>query len=95
MFLFPSVFHLRLGLYRWGTNERKNWYRTEGKTLSGGSVMQLGPFCWHGLGPLALSQRRVKSIKNGGLSDHLYLLMKHCYPDGSGFFQDDHAPDNP
>ncbi len=26
------------------------------------------------------------------LSDHLYLMMKHFYSDGSGLFQDDNAP---
>lgn len=25
------------------------------------------------------------------LSDHLYPVMKHFYPDGSGLFQDDNA----
>ena len=26
------------------------------------------------------------------LSDHLYPMMKHFYPDGSGLFQDDNTP---
>jgi len=49
-------------------------------------------FCWHGLGPLVPLERRVTANQyKVVLSDHLYPMMKHFYPDGSGL-QDDNAP---
>ena len=60
---------------------------------SGGSVILWGPFFWHGLGPLVLLKGRVTANQyKVVLSDHLYPMMKHFYPDGSGLFQDDNAP---
>ncbi len=50
-------------------------------------------FCWHGLGPLVPLEGRVTANQyKVVLSDHLYPMMKHFYPDGSGLFQDDNAP---
>ena len=55
--------------------------------------MLWGAFCWHGLGPLVPLEGRVTANQyKVVLSDHLYPMMKHFYPDGSGLFQDDNAP---
>ena len=54
------------------------------------AVMLWGAFCWHGLGPLVPLEGRVTA--KVVLSDHLYPMMKHFYPDGTGLFQDDNAP---
>ncbi len=63
------------------------------KCRSGGSVMLWGAFCWHVLGPLVpLEGRATANQYKVVLSDHLYPMMKHFYPDGSGLFQDDDAP---
>ena len=52
----------------------------------------LGVFCWHGLGPLVPLEERVTANQyKVVLNDHLYPMMKHFYPDGSGLFQDDNA----
>ncbi len=57
---------------------------------SGSSVMLLGALCWHGLGPLIPLEGRVTANQyEVVLSDHLYPVMKHFYPDASGLFQDD------
>ncbi len=50
-------------------------------------------FCWHGLGPFVPLWGRVDANQQkAALSDHLYPVMKHFCPDGSGLFQDDSAP---
>ncbi len=55
--------------------------------------MLWGAFCWHGLGPLVPLEGTVTANQyKVVLSDHLYPMMKHVYPDGSGLFQDDNAP---
>lgn len=47
----------------------------------------------HGLGPLVPSEERVTANQyRVSLSDHLYPVMKHVQPDGSGLFQDDGVP---
>ena len=51
---------------------------------SGGSVMLWREFCWHGQGSLQINTKVV-------LCDHLYPMMKHFYPDGSGLLQDDNV----
>ena len=59
---------------------------------SGGSVMLWGAFFWHGLGPhVSLEGRVTANQYKVVLSDHLYPMMKHFYPDGSGLFQDDNT----
>ncbi len=75
----------------------REWYRSECWTPtargSGGSVMLWEAFCWHGLGSLVPLEGRVTANQyKVVLSDHLYPMMKHFYPDGSGLFQDDSAP---
>ena len=56
-------------------------------------VDALGAFCWYGLGPLVPLEGKVTVNQyKVVLSDHLYPVMKHFYPDGSGFFQDDNTP---
>lgn len=46
----------------------------------------------HGLGPLIRLEGRVAANQYKViLSDHLYTVMKHFYPDRSGLFQDDNA----
>ncbi len=43
-----------------------------------GSVMLLGAFCWHGLGPLVPLEGRVTANQyKGVLSDHFYPTMKY------------------
>ena len=55
--------------------------------------MLWGAFCRHGLGPLVPLEQRVTSNQyKVVLSDDLYPMMKHFYPDGSALFQDDNAP---
>lgn len=52
----------------------------------------VGTFCWHGLGPLVTLEGRVTANQHKVvLTHHLYPVMKHFYPDGSGLFQDDNA----
>ena len=49
--------------------------------------------CWHGLGPLVPLEGWVTAIQyKVVLSHHLYPMMKHFYPDGSGLLQNDNAP---
>lgn len=58
----------------------------------GGSVILLRTFCWHGLGPLVPLEGRVTSNQyEVALSDHLYPIMKHFYPDCNRLIQDDNA----
>lgn len=48
-------------------------------------------FYWHGLGPLvSLEGNQYRLL----LTDHLDLVRKHFYSDGSGLVQDDSAPVN-
>ena len=55
--------------------------------------MLWGAFCWHGFGPLVPLEGRVTANQyKVVLCHHLYAMMKHFYPDGSGLFQDDNAP---
>ncbi len=50
-------------------------------------------FCLYGLGPLVPLEGRVTADQyKVVLSDHLYPVMKHFYPDGSGLFQGDGTP---
>ncbi len=49
-----------------------------------------GAFFWHGLSPLVPLEGRVTAYQFEVV--HLYPMMKHFYPDGSGLFQDDNAP---
>ncbi len=52
---------------------------------SGGSVMLWGAFCWQGLCPrVPLEGRLTANQYKAVLTDHLYPVMKHFYPDGSG-----------
>lgn len=45
--------------------------------------------CWHALSPLVTSGGRVTADQfEVVLSDHLYSVMKHFHPNGSGVFQD-------
>ncbi len=61
--------------------------------LTSGSVMLWGAFCWNDLGPLILLAGRVTANQyKVVLSDRLYPVMKHFYPDESGLLQDDNAP---
>lgn len=55
---------------------------------SNGTVLLLGAFCRHCLGPLVPLEGRVTVVQG----EHLYLMMKTLYPDGSVLFQDDNAP---
>ena len=60
-----------------------------------GLVLLWGAFCWLGLGPLFPHEGGVHSnLYKAVLSDHLYPMMKHFYPDGKGLFQDDNNPTN-
>lgn len=69
-------------------------YRPECTVIeSDDCVMLWGAFCWHGLGPLVPLEGEVTANEYTViLSDHLYPMMRHFYPDGSGLFQDDNAP---
>ena len=53
----------------------------------------VGGILLHGLGPLVPLEGRVTANQyKVVLSDHLYPMMKHFYPDGSGLFQDANDP---
>ena len=57
--------------------------------------MDLGPFTsliTHSVLEKKENTNRGKKEYKVVLSDHLYPMMKHFYPDGSGLFQDDNAP---
>lgn len=51
---------------------------------------QTNKFCWYGLSPLVPSDKRV-TANQYKVTDHLYLLMKHFYPDEICLFQDNPA----
>ncbi len=90
-----TIFSTSRQVHVWSTPRKQ--YRPECLTpvVRGfcGSVMLWGAFCWHGLGSLVPLEGRVTADQyKVVLSDHLYPVMKHFYPDGSGLFKDDNAP---
>lgn len=57
-----------------------------------GSVTLRKAFCWHSFSLLVTSERRLTVNQYKFVqSVHLYTLIKHLCPDGSGSFLDDNA----